>query len=76
MGKLPQISGRDLAAVLRKEGWYEIGQRGSHLKLRKSISSLGGSTIIVPLHKTLKKGTLGAILKYANISTERLKELL
>lgn len=75
MPKLPQISGQELTKVFKKEDWLEKSQRGSHLKLIKQTSG-GKLTIIIPMHKILKKGTLARILKDANLSVEKLKEVL
>lgn len=76
MAKLPQISGKDLAKALKKDDWVEVGQKGSHKKLIKYRKPFGKSTIIIPQHKVLKKGTLTRILKDANMSIDKLKELL
>lgn len=74
MPKLPQISGKKLIKALLKDGWLFVGQKGSHIKLRK-VSPVGHTTIIVPQHKTLKKGTLSGILKQSKLSVEKLKDL-
>ncbi|HCS78122.1 TPA: hypothetical protein DIV55_00070 [Patescibacteria group bacterium] len=76
MSNLPQISGNQLVKAFKRDGWKEKSQKGSHLKLIKILTPVGKNTIIVPLHKTLKKGTLGSILKDAKISVEKLKKLL
>ncbi len=75
MPKLPQFSGRELVKIFKKDGWQEISQRGSHLKLVKYFNSSVKTTVIIPQHKILKKGTLAKILKEAKFSLERLKEL-
>lgn len=76
MAKLPQISGRDLVRVFKKDGWIEVSQKGSHLKLIKQHHPVGKSTIIIPQHKVLRKGTLTSILKDSYISIDKLKKLL
>ncbi len=66
-------SGRSLVKALRRVGFVVDHQRGSHIfmhNLEKSIS------VIVPLHKELKKGTLHNILKKAGLTVEELKELV
>lgn len=68
MPKLPQISGKELVKALKKDGWVEIGQRGSHLKLIKYRKPVGKSVTIVPQHRVLKKGTLARILKDTGLS--------
>ncbi len=60
--KLPRdISGEELAKLLRKYG-YEVTRRtGSHMRL---TTMLGGEHhITIPKHKALKPGTLNSILK-------------
>lgn len=76
MPKLPQISGKELVKALQKDGWVKVGQRGSHIKLRKYLEPVGKLTLIIPQHKVIKKGTLSRILKDSNTEIEKLKELL
>ncbi len=75
--KLPQITGEELVKALQKEGFEVARQRGSHVQVRKYV---GGKKITfpVPVHKgkNLKPGTLRGILREADISVERLLELL
>ena len=55
---------KELVKLLKKDGWYEVKQEGSHLKLRKN----GYCDIVVPMHnKDMKKGLLLKILKQADI---------
>ena len=60
--KLPRdLSGQELARLLRRYGDEEIRQTGSHLRL----TSTTGRTphhITIPVHKVLRVGTLAAIL--------------
>lgn len=46
-------------------GFREVGQRGSHVKLRR-----GSVTVIVPDHRDVRKGTLAAILKQAGVTAD------
>lgn len=62
MPKLPQISGQELVKRLVANGFIFISQKGSHIKLRR-----GATTIIVPNHKEIKRGTLHHIIKLAKI---------
>lgn len=39
MPKLPQVSGKEVVKALLKEGWYEVGQEGSHVVLKKGTLS-------------------------------------
>lgn len=76
MPKLPQISGKELVKAFLKDGWFKVSQKGSHIKLRKNLKPQGKATVIIPLHRTLKKGTLSGILKDSGMSLEKLRRLL
>lgn len=76
MSKLPQVSGKDTIKALQKIGFVIIHQRGSHVKLSRIIGNQK-QTIIIPLQKTLKRGTLrNGILKPINLSVEEFVKLL
>lgn len=76
MPKLPQVSGKEAIKAFGKIGFLIVHQRGSHVKLIRSINDQK-QTIIVPLHKILKAGTLrNGILKSINLSTEDFIKLL
>ncbi len=76
MSVLPQISGLKLVKALKRDSWIEIHQIGSHLKMVKYLQPVGKRTIIVPMHKVLKKGTLAQIMKDSGVTLEKLKKLL
>lgn len=59
------ISPKEMLKLLRENGFEEIGQNGSHVKLKNQET---GRTVIVPYHsKDLKKGLEQAILKQAGL---------
>lgn len=59
------ITPRELVCILKKNGFEEISQNGSHLKLRNKKT---GKVTIVPMHKkALAKGIESTILKQAGI---------
>ncbi len=67
------FSGKELVKALRRTGFVVDHQRGSHIflhNLEKNIS------VVVPLHREIKKGTLNSILKKAGLSVEELKNLV
>jgi predicted RNA binding protein YcfA (HicA-like mRNA interferase family) len=67
------FSGNDVIRALRRKGFIVDHQRGSHVfmhNLEKNIS------VIVPVHKELKKGTLNNIIKKAGITLDELKDLV
>lgn len=65
------VSGADVVRALRTLGFVEVGQRGSHRKLKKDTW-----TVIVPMHDELRVGTLHSILRQAGITQHQLRELL
>jgi predicted RNA binding protein YcfA (HicA-like mRNA interferase family) len=65
--KLPVISGRELIKVLQKFGFQVKRQKGSHVLLKKDELR-----VTVPIHKTIQKGTLIAILRQSELQREDL----
>jgi predicted RNA binding protein YcfA (HicA-like mRNA interferase family) len=65
MRKLRTLSGIDVVAALRKFGFTQFSQRGSHAKLRRETPS-GRQTLTVPMHKELDKGTVLALFRQAS----------
>ena len=64
--KLPRnVNGADAAKALRRLGFEERRQRGSHLVMRRA-----NRTVVVPMHKPLKPGTLAGLLEQAGVSLE------
>jgi predicted RNA binding protein YcfA (HicA-like mRNA interferase family) len=55
----------------RKKGFVYKSQKGSHAKY-----SDGHNTAIIPMHDTVARGTLKAILLQANIDLDEFLELL
>jgi len=55
------MTAKEMLKFLKKNGFKEIGQRGSHLKMYNSKTNI---MTIIPIHKgDLPKGTEQAILK-------------
>jgi len=69
----PVVSGERLVKALRKDGWVAVRQRGSHVRLKKSGRR---NALVVPLHKEIRRGTLGGILRDADLSIDDLLRLL
>lgn len=62
MKRLPRnLSGKDLIAQLKKLGYEQTRQVGSHVRL--TTHEKGGHHITVPSHNPFKVGTLSNILK-------------
>jgi predicted RNA binding protein YcfA (HicA-like mRNA interferase family) len=71
--RLPVVSGAQLVRALGKLGWAAVRQRGSHVRLKHPDRSV---SLVVPLHRELKRGTLAGILRDAGIDREQLRRLL
>jgi len=74
--KLPTASGKETVKALMKDGFVLVSQRGSHIKLRKFHHPMGKTTITIPNHKELRKGTLARILQQAGIDRDKFRQLL
>jgi predicted RNA binding protein YcfA (HicA-like mRNA interferase family) len=67
------FSGKQVVKALRRIGFIVDHQTGSHIfmhNLEKNIS------VVVPLHKEIKKGTLHNVITKAGITLKELKELV
>jgi len=73
--RLPRVGSRHLVRALKRAGFEEQRQRGSHLHLRRASD---GKRVTVPVHqgRTVPVGTLRAILRDADISVDEFRELL
>ena len=63
MPKLKNLSGEDVVKIFIKLDFSAVGQKGSHVKLRRIISNSDRQTLTIPKHKDLDKGTLNAIIQ-------------
>jgi predicted RNA binding protein YcfA (HicA-like mRNA interferase family) len=68
---LPVVSGAQAIRALEKLGFTQVRQKGSHVVLRR-----GSAGCVVPLHRELKVGTLGGLLKQAGVSPEEFMQAL
>jgi len=66
-------SGRQVVKALRRIGFVVDHQRGSHIFLHNLEKNL---SVVIPLHKELKKGTLNSILKKSGLTQDELGELV
>ena len=65
MPKLRRLSGDDLIRILSRFGFHPISQRGSHVKVRRTLPGGTHQTLTVVLHDELDKGTTRAIYRQA-----------
>ncbi len=75
MKKLPRnLSGKDLGKHLKKLGYQETRQMGSHIRF--TTDEKGVHHITIPAHSSIKIGTLSNILKDVASHFEMSKEEL
>lgn len=54
---------KELIKLLKQNGWHEVSQKGSHLKMKK-----GDQTEIIPIHnRDIPSGTANVIFKRAGL---------
>ncbi len=64
--KLPRdVNGEEAAKALRRLGFVEMRQTGSHRILRKE-----GRTVVVPMHRPIKPGTLKGLIEQSGVTLE------
>lgn len=72
------ITGAELLKLLRKFGYEEVRQKGSHIRIYTPLN--GGHSETIPNHSPIKIGTLNHILsniaEHFDISKEELIEKL
>jgi predicted RNA binding protein YcfA (HicA-like mRNA interferase family) len=64
MPKLRVLSGREVLKILQEFGFQTFAQRGSHIKLRRTVDGRT-QTLTVPNHAAMDRGTLQAIFRQA-----------
>jgi predicted RNA binding protein YcfA (HicA-like mRNA interferase family) len=64
--KLKRLSGKELLSILSKYGFSVHSQRGSHVKLRRTLPSGEMQTLTIVMHDDLDIGTLRAIFRQAS----------
>ncbi|MBI2908924.1 MAG: type II toxin-antitoxin system HicA family toxin [Chloroflexi bacterium] len=73
--RLPRITGAELFRALKRDGWYESRQSGSHVILRHPNKA---GHVTIPLHagRIIPPGLLSSILDDAGLSVDDLRRLL
>lgn len=69
MGKLRVFSGKQLCRLLEQHGFVNIRQRGSHVVMQKKSES-STITVPVPIHPTIRIGTLQSIIRQSQLPHE------
>ena len=65
MPRLKVLSGPEVIGILQQFGFSVVGQRGSHIKLRRVDMHGRRETLTIPSHKIIDRGTLRAIVRQA-----------
>jgi predicted RNA binding protein YcfA (HicA-like mRNA interferase family) len=72
--RLPQVTAVQVVRALKKAGWYEVRQSGSHLRLRHDERP---EDLTVAMHAgDVPIGTIRAILRQARLTATEFQELL
>ncbi|MBN2197772.1 type II toxin-antitoxin system HicA family toxin [Candidatus Wolfebacteria bacterium] len=71
---MPSLKPQRVVKILKKSGFEEVRQSGSHLIL---VNITTKKIISVPIHvKDIKKGLLLSIIKQTDLTVEEFKKLL
>lgn len=65
MPDYPVLSGAEVIAAFERLGFAQVRQRGSHVVLRREQAGC-----VVPLHREVKRGTLGGIVRQAGVTPD------
>ena len=75
MPKLPSVSGERVVKALKRSGFVQLRQKGSHVSLEKRIGDKTWRTV-VPMHSDVAKGTFADILKQCGLTLAEFLEFL
>ena len=65
------VNGDDAVQALRRLGFEKRRQTGSHVIMRKD-----GRTVVVPMHRPIKPGTLRGLIEQAGVTVEVFQGML
>ncbi len=74
MEKLPVMSGLEVIKVLSGIGFDQVGQKGSHVRMKGEVDD-SLRVVIIPLHKELTRGTLMSIIRQAGLTKDEFIDL-
>ena len=73
MNKIPVLSYKEVVKILSKAGFYIRHQKASHIVMKRDNPYC---RLVVPAHRTIKRGLLNAIIKQAGLTREDFFKLL
>jgi predicted RNA binding protein YcfA (HicA-like mRNA interferase family) len=65
--KWKNLTGRDVIRILKDDGWFQVGSRGSH-RYFKHLVKKGKVTVAVHGKETIPPGTLRDIFRQAQLT--------
>lgn len=65
MPRLKVLSGKDLLRILGGFGFLQFSQKGSHIKVRRTLPGGSHQTLTLVNHDEIDRGTLYAIYRQA-----------
>jgi predicted RNA binding protein YcfA (HicA-like mRNA interferase family) len=72
---MPRITAAEVMKALKRDGWQQVRQRGSHVILTHP-TKVGRVTIPLHTNKVLRLQTLESILEQSGLTVDELTELL
>lgn len=72
MTKLPGCSGKEAIRAFERLGYWQARQKGDHVRMKCE----GRTSLSVPLHNSLAKGTLRKLISDAGFTVEEFKDSL
>ena len=69
MPKLGVFSGLEIVQIMEAGGFIRARQKGSHMIMQKRLDG-GTITVPVPLHRSVRIGTLQSIIRQSGIARE------
>lgn len=74
MPKLPSLKPRQVVRALKRAGFVEFRQKGSHLIM---VNEKTDKQTVIPVHtRDIKKGLFYSIIRDAGLTTKEFQELL
>jgi len=62
------MSGKDVCTILQRLGFAEVRRCGSHIVMQRASDDGSTTTVLVPDHKEVKKGTLRSIIRQSGVA--------
>ena len=75
MAKLPRLSGKEVIKALKKAGFIEVRQRGSHVIMIKQTAN-DKIPLVVPMHREIDTGMLLEIIRQSKMNRDEFLGLL